>query len=68
MGCYYFLARTDSLNQVFEYRSDLDAEANNDANTDPCIDVTLPPPADLQVTLVNASNTAWSGEDILYGG
>ncbi|MHC4696266.1 MAG: CARDB domain-containing protein, partial [Planctomycetota bacterium] len=65
LGCYYFLARTDSLNQVFEYRSDLDAESNNDANTDPCTDVMLPPPADLQVTLVNGPGSAWSGENII---
>ncbi len=64
LGCYYFLLRTDAYNQVFEYRSDIDAEANNDAGSDPCVDVVLPPPSDLQVTQVNAPNSAWSGETI----
>ncbi|MFH0980155.1 MAG: CARDB domain-containing protein, partial [Planctomycetota bacterium] len=70
LGCYYFLVRTDSLNHVFEYRTDLNAEANNDGSsggpegTDPCTEVSLPPPSDVQVTSVIAPASGWSGEDI----
>ncbi|MCK4660746.1 MAG: Ig-like domain-containing protein, partial [Phycisphaerae bacterium] len=62
VGCYYFLARTDSLNQVFEYQPGLDAEANNDGGIESCCDVEMMPPPDLRVTMVNAPASGWSGQ------
>ena len=64
LGCFYFLVRVDALNQVFEYRPDLNAETNNDGHTAACADSTLPPPPDLQVTRVVAPATGWSGQNI----
>ncbi len=64
LGCYYFVVRTDAVNQVFEYRTDLNAEANNDGHSDPCAEVALPPPPDLRVTSVIAPAIGWSGTDI----
>jgi hypothetical protein len=64
LGCYYFIVRTDRNNHVFEYRSNINAEANNDLPADDCTTVTLPPPADLIVTTVNGPFFSLSGEPI----
>src|SRR5262249_9502232 len=48
---YYIFVYTDSLNQVFEYAPDYDAEANNASLTPAQVKISSTPP-DLQVTSV----------------
>ncbi|MCA9124985.1 MAG: carboxypeptidase regulatory-like domain-containing protein [Planctomycetales bacterium] len=59
MGAYHVIVKTDSStrNDVFEFQ----AENNNTSALD--IEVSLAPPADLEVAEINAPISAWSGQD-----
>ncbi|MCA9123729.1 MAG: carboxypeptidase regulatory-like domain-containing protein [Planctomycetales bacterium] len=59
MGAYYVIVKTDSStrNDVFEFQ----AESNNTSVLN--IEVSLAPPADLEVAEINAPISAWSGQD-----
>ncbi len=59
-GTYHLILKTDaaSNNDIFEYQ----AEGNNTLATQ--VDVVLPPPADLQITLDSVPEEAWSGQSL----
>jgi subtilase family serine protease len=57
-GSYYVLLQTDSRDDVYEHQ----AETNNLDSTP--IELTLPPPSDLQVTGIEAPSTAQAGDSV----
>ena len=63
-GSYYVFVLTDSENAVFEYASGYDAEANNAGYAAAPMQVTLGPPADLQVTSIVPPAAAASGQAV----